>query len=242
MSEVIHLTDEQLVRAIDGEITAIEQADIDAHLVRCEACLERWEATAEFSNEVERAIDATAVRAPRGARERLMEAMESERANAAIRPGRRVHAWWWAAAAAASIAIILFALHGPGRTAPKQEAARVHKQGNPSPAATRTEDSGSPAAAPVPERASRKELRAGSKPRQGAGDPSPSAFLRLPYTDAELPMQAAGLVRVRMQLSMLANAGVIHMSPGAPDAPVEADVLLGIDGQPYAIRLVSAGQ
>jgi hypothetical protein len=45
-----------------------------------------------------------------------------------------------------------------------------------------------------------------------------------------------------MQLSMLAHAGVIQMSPGAPDAPVEADLLLGIDGQPYAVRLVSAHQ
>jgi hypothetical protein len=42
-----------------------------------------------------------------------------------------------------------------------------------------------------------------------------------------------------MRLSSLTNAGVIHVVPGTPDNWVQADVLLGIDGEPSGIRLVS---
>src|SRR6476646_6657054 len=71
MSDVTHVNDRQLARAIDGEMTTEEHAEFEAHLVRCETCLERWEALAGFWNEIERAIDTTPVKAPRGAREQL---------------------------------------------------------------------------------------------------------------------------------------------------------------------------
>jgi hypothetical protein len=67
-----------------------------------------------------------------------------------------------------------------------------------------------------------------------------NAFIRLPYSDPSLPINPADIVRVEIPLSALANTGIIRAQPGTADALVKADVLLGLDGQPSAIRLVSA--
>jgi hypothetical protein len=62
----------------------------------------------------------------------------------------------------------------------------------------------------------------------------------LPYSDPSLPINTADIVRVEIPLSALASSGIIRTQPGTADALVKADVLLGMDGQPSAIRLVSA--
>jgi hypothetical protein len=242
MSDVTHVTDRHLARAIDGEMTAEEHAEFEAHLVRCDACLERWEALAEFWNEIERAIDTTPVKAPRGAREQLVEALAGERTNTPARAARRIPGWYWAAAIAATAAILFFASREPKQAAPKQDVARHQIEANPAPVATRLPDSPALPAQDSGQPARRKAARNEGSRQQTAGNAETSAFIRLPYVDAAQPMQTAGLVRVQMRLSMLANAGVIRMMPGASDGPVQADVLLGLDGQPYAIRLVSASQ
>ena len=242
MSDVTHVNDRQLLRAIDGEMTPVEHAEFEAHLARCETCLERWEALAEFWNEIERTIEATPVEAPRGAREQLVEALVGGKANTAARAGRRISSWYWAAAIAATAAILFFALREPKQAAPKQVAGRQQAQADSAPVATPHPDAPALRAQDSRQRARPKTVRNSGTRHQTAGDTETSAFIRLPYVDATQPMQTAGLVRVQMKLSMLANAGVIRMMPGASDGPVQADVLLGLDGQPYAIRLVSASQ
>jgi len=234
MSDATHVNDKRLLRAIDGEMTPAEHAEFDAHLVRCEACLERYEALAEFSNEIEKAIDATPVQAPRSAREQLIEALAGDRIKTPVSSGRQ--GWWWAPAAiAASAALLFFALRAPKEITPKQEVATHQVQANPAPVVT-------PLPQDVQQPARSKPILQNSTHQQIAGHATTSAFIRLPYVDAAQPIQTAGLLRVQMKLSMLANAGVIRMMPGASDGPVQADVLLGLDGQPYAIRLVSASQ
>jgi hypothetical protein len=44
-----------------------------------------------------------------------------------------------------------------------------------------------------------------------------------------------------MRLSSLANVGLVHADPEGGDPLVDADVLLGLDGQPSAIRLLQPG-
>ena len=66
----------------------------------------------------------------------------------------------------------------------------------------------------------------------------PSGFVALPGT-AELPQFESGtIVRVELPVASLPAYGV-DISPAANDRPVEADVLVGQDGQPRAIRLVT---
>ena len=239
MSDLTHVSDGQLVRAIDGEMTAAEHAEFEAHLVRCDACLERYEALAEFSNEIERAIDATPVQAPRGAREQLVEKLAGEQVTAAVAV-RRIPRWWWAPAIAASAALLFFALLEPKQPAPRRDVARHEVRADmavePAPVAEAR-------AFPVRKspRTQRKAAHASGNLPQIAGN-GETSFIPLPYVDAAQPMPPAGLVRVQMRLSMLANAGVIRMMPGASDEPVQADLLLGPGGQPYAVRLVSASQ
>ena len=79
MSDVTHVNDRQLARAIDGEMTPEEHAEFEAHLVRWKTCLEPWEALARFWNEIERTIETTPVKAPRGAREQLVEGSSAKR-------------------------------------------------------------------------------------------------------------------------------------------------------------------
>jgi hypothetical protein len=66
----------------------------------------------------------------------------------------------------------------------------------------------------------------------------PSGFVALPGT-AELPQFESGtIVRIELPVASLPAYGV-DISPAANDQPVEADVLVGQDGQPRAIRLVT---
>jgi hypothetical protein len=66
----------------------------------------------------------------------------------------------------------------------------------------------------------------------------PSGFVALPGT-AGLPQFESGtIVRIELPVASLPAYGV-DISPAADDQPVEADVLVGQDGQPRAIRLVT---
>jgi hypothetical protein len=66
----------------------------------------------------------------------------------------------------------------------------------------------------------------------------PSGFVALPGT-AGLPQFESGtIVRIELPVASLPAYGV-DISPAAGDQPVEADVLVGQDGQPRAIRLVT---
>ena len=65
----------------------------------------------------------------------------------------------------------------------------------------------------------------------------PSGFVALPGS-AGLPQFESGtIVRMKLQLASLPAYG-IDISPAADDRPVEADVLVGQDGQPRAMRLI----
>jgi len=66
----------------------------------------------------------------------------------------------------------------------------------------------------------------------------PSGFVALPGS-AGLPQFESGtIVRMELQLAALPAYG-IDISPAADDRPVEADVLVGQDGQPRAMRLIT---
>ncbi|MFL6449008.1 MAG: anti-sigma factor family protein [Bryobacteraceae bacterium] len=68
-------------------------------------------------------------------------------------------------------------------------------------------------------------------------------FVSLPFSNPELPVNARRIVQMQVPLSSLAAAGIV-LEPIAnqvaqPDRPVIADVLLGLDGQPVAVHVVS---
>ncbi len=68
-------------------------------------------------------------------------------------------------------------------------------------------------------------------------------FVSLPFSNPELPVNARRIVQMQVPVSSLAEAGIV-LEPIAnrvaqPDESVLADVLLGLDGQPVAVHVVS---
>jgi hypothetical protein len=81
------------------------------------------------------------------------------------------------------------------------------------------------------------EIKAGLK--AGATERLPAAeFVAVPAA-ASLPQFESGVIfRISLPVTALPSYGV-DISPASGDEPVEADVLVGQDGHPRAIRLVS---
>jgi hypothetical protein len=66
----------------------------------------------------------------------------------------------------------------------------------------------------------------------------PDGFVPLPASDGLPAFESGQIVRMEIPLTSLPNYGV-QISPEAVDKPVQADLLVGQDGQPRAIRLVT---
>jgi Putative zinc-finger len=68
-------------------------------------------------------------------------------------------------------------------------------------------------------------------------------FTSLPYSNTELPMNTHRVVRMRVAVSSLLDAGVIFEPISAEaasgDRSVLADVLLGMDGEPLGVHVVN---
>lgn len=230
MKNAPHLTDEEMVLSIDGEIAAIDYARVETHLANCGACLSRYEELAELSERLSHAIETAPVAAPAAARQRLEAVLTT---STPIRPIRPFALWKWSAVAVAA-ALVLVAL--------------LVRQ-TPSPQ-TQTEVTKRPLRAtlqPPVVAESRPPFR--PQARQSTHEQAPSrpsgtsvdGFIRLPYSDPSLPLDSSDVVRVQMHLSALASTGVVRAYPGVGDPLVQADVLVGLDGQPSAIRIVQPG-
>jgi ferric-dicitrate binding protein FerR (iron transport regulator) len=64
-----------------------------------------------------------------------------------------------------------------------------------------------------------------------------NGFIALPYSQSDVPMEQAVIVRVRLQPPQW---GAFGLTPATPRASaIDADLLIGQDGVPRAVRLVS---
>jgi hypothetical protein len=147
------------------------------------------------------------------------------------------HAWRrWSAAAAVLVLYVggmagWRALRG---TSPVREARQATTAPALPPVAhVATNAQPAPAAPAVPpERAPRP------RPRQQAARPAP--FVALPGAAGLPEFESGTIVRLELSLASLPSYGV-DITRAGTDRPVEADVLVGQDGQPRAIRLVTSG-
>jgi Putative zinc-finger len=70
------------------------------------------------------------------------------------------------------------------------------------------------------------------------------SFVALPYSNPDLPLNSSYIVQMQVPVASLADAGIVfepisnEMSAG--DRSVLADVLLGIDGRPLGIHVLTA--
>lgn len=82
----------------------------------------------------------------------------------------------------------------------------------------------------------------GAKTSSSSLDVNGESFIALPYSDPNLPLNAARIVETQVPVSSLAAAGIV-LEPGmndGSDRTVLANVLLGIDGQPLGLHVLTA--
>jgi hypothetical protein len=111
-------------------------------------------------------------------------------------------------------------------------AISASAQGAQPPAVVRGGQTSQPLAARSGHANSRRSAPAAEVPADAAGE-----FIELPTADRLPTFESGTIVRVELPVSSLPAYGLPIM-PDAPRTPVTADVIVGQDGQPRAIRLV----
>ena len=242
MREESHLSDSLLVKVLDGELTGAEKIEVEIHLAGCAECLDRLDRWADLSTEIARVVDAVPAPIARHSRERLIRTMAAiPVSGVALRTrARQGRTLAWVAALAACLAIAtLFSIR----------IARHSAKQNERPAAIQIDNGrhSSPAtiARVIPDQPVKRHaiLARNTAPAQSnstAGSTAADGFWPLPYSNPGLPVDSADVLRVRVRLSALTEAGVVTASPATDDPWVQADVLLGADGEPRGIRLLQA--
>jgi hypothetical protein len=226
MTYAVHLSDDLLIRSIDAELsvdlssewTIDERVYAERHLAACEPCRQRRQEWARSLDLVETAVAAVAPPVPADSRARLETALTNRAA------GRDSDG---------------------GSSLVPQSSFDV----KPTPGQTRSQwwqlaVAASIACAVLGGLALQRNL-----PFDKASDGSTTAlmtlaasendYLPLPYSSATLSATEAQVVRVEMPVSALREAGIFV--PSTEDEYVDADILLGLDGQPQGIRLVNGG-
>lgn len=239
MREESHLTDGLLVKALDGELTEPEKIDVEIHLAGCQECLDRLDRWADISTEIARVVDAVPVPAARQSHDRLIHAMATApdlRATSQTRALKRRTLAWVATLAACIAVATLFSIRLTRRSlngAPAAIQTDGGRHSSPSAIAHIRPDQ------PVKRRTVLARNKAAEKSNSTAGTAA-VGFWPLPYSDPALPVDSADVLRVRVRLSALTAAGVVTGAPISDDPWVQADVLLGADGEPRGIRLLQA--
>jgi len=208
-------------RVNQGELEAVPNAD---HLAECAACATRWDR--------ERALEAGLKLLSTGMRSEEAPSRVEAGLLAAFRAqaGRRQSRGWsmagwmpalsWAAAAAATVALAVVLLHS-GRPAMQDRAAPVV----------------------TPHRATAPTVESADVSSDAADDATEdveSEFIPVPNAARLEPNEDVNMVRVEMPRSALLALGIV-VSDENTSEKVLADVVLGSDGMPRSVRLVSDG-
>ena len=204
-----------------------------AHAFTCSPCAERLEEERSLAESLQRLAQcASAQEAPRRVEAVLLTAFRQQH-----RAAQSLRLWrvaWAVGAAAAALAISFTVWHG--WPSPKQVGGNtglVAISEPPKPSATSVIASGkeAPASVAVSKRADKKTA-ARKQPYEFA-----QGFVSLPYADTYGPLEAGEIVRVKLGRAALESLG-LTVTGAESDQQVLADVLVGQDGLPRAIRFV----
>jgi hypothetical protein len=221
-------------------------AAVESHLEHCAACAARLERERWLSQGL-RALSAAAPAAPSEAlSRRLLDAFaERQLAQSAVARvvSSRTGNGWQRAAAAVLVAaggVLLWSTmsNEPETDKPRDVFAAV--------AEIRTPEANQPAPSVQPAADVRRgsaTAPASQRPRRSRqrGFPAvvrPVGFVALPGASGLPDFESGEIVRIEIPVTSLPSYG-IEILPDAQGSPVEADVLMGQDGQARAIRLVT---
>ena len=226
------------------------------HLEGCPGCAARVERERRLTAQL-KALASSAPESPRAAAieqrllgvfaERQAEASRPVAASKSVFATRAARRWL---AIAATLLIATLAWLGSARWWPAREGQSVSTRAElgppaPDPAATRAAeraDQGTVAQAvearPREQAPRARTGRSGAPPVERVGNEEVLRFVMLPTAVGMPGLESGRIVRVEVPTAMLPAYG-LDVMPGPADGVVEADVLVGQDGQARAIRFVN---
>ena len=203
-----------LVRAVDKELSQEEEQFVAAHLSECGSCRREYVQIEDLSLDIQSMVSRVTVAAQDGDRAQWEGAIRKQEALNPVRhaPDRVMRRFGWGMAIAATLAIGII-------LAPRQKVY--------SPESARQTASTPETSAAV----------------SSAIEVDGETFIALPYSNPDLPVSAPRIVQMQVPVSSLTDIG-IALDPVTNDAlnqdrSVLADVLLGADGQPMGVHVVS---
>jgi hypothetical protein len=207
-----HLAGPMIVRAMDDELAADERLQVAAHLAECETCRREFETLAGVSRHLKAAMNGFDVEAStdEGARRREQ---------------------------------LMALMEAREKTVMDQpSASRVLRRFGWGMAIAATLALGIIVAprSKSPNGAVSEPAASYSNSLEVDGE----TFIPLPYSNPDLPMNAPRIVEMQVPLSSLAGIGItlepISSQVAEQDRSVLADVLVGTDGQPLGVHVLSA--
>jgi len=237
------------------------EARLREHLAACTGCAARLARQQRLTAALEEVADAAPQPARSAAIEaRLLQAFAAQHAGGSREAASRLRpiavrpAWGWLAAAAVLVlAVVVWrgtaSRQSPAAVGPEPAAAAVEPAGAVAAASAaaaraprRDEDStpATPRDAPPPQAAPARARAARGlvQPAAPSGDDGVLRFVSLPTAIGLPELESGRIVRVELATAMLPAFG-FDVVPGSESGVVEADVLVGQDEQPRAIRFVN---
>jgi hypothetical protein len=210
-------------------------AAVESHVEHCAACAGRLARQRHLTAGLRALAVTTDGDVPSDALERrLLDAFQETQPHAGFARTRRV---WLTAAAAALLAIGGFAWWQMSHS--RQYSPAVGSiAGQARPEVTRPEMVAPPTHRAAAKRSARPPRRYAAKPAANARAVQAEGFVMLPAAAGLPDFESGEIVRMELPLASLPAYG-IAIEPDAAPAPVQADLLIGQDGQARAIRLVT---
>lgn len=206
-----HLSNGVMVQLIDDELSPAEGAKAEGHLTYCASCGQRYAELRRVSSSFDGFFESLRPASDHAERQEL--ALRIDRVNA----------------------------HELSRTSAVRPKRKLGWWGLAAAAALAVGVLYLPGSSQLGER-----TKAASAAKEGtsAFEIDGETFVSLPFSNPELPVNARRIVQMQVPVSSLAEAGIV-LEPIAsqvaqPDRSVLADVLLGLDGQPVAVHVLSA--
>ncbi|MGH8637597.1 MAG: hypothetical protein ACREUZ_10740 [Burkholderiales bacterium] len=222
--------------------------DADAHAARCDTCRTHLERQRELTTVLGALRDeASSWSASSSLEQGLLQAIEAKRpASTEHAPARRVTRFWYAAAAAVLIAGVGLGLRGGNGGEPaRRQAANVNRDAtveldraaaiDEMPRSTDATRPREPLGRPV------RRVRSHVAAARRDDTARTIEFLPIPTAIGLPSMESARIVRTEVPVSALPSYG-LTIAPDAPRSAVQADLLIGQDGQARGIRLVNVRQ
>jgi hypothetical protein len=194
--------------------------ELRAHLSVCLACTERWDAESQLSEQLGIVRAQTAgLRSPEMRRESLVRDFARARNLYRMPRRKRVQSWVWGLSAAAALLLAGFVGHETGLRSRRAVSHGIRANG----AAEQT-----------------AIYETSLSLSKDASALSSDDFIAIPYTPPLAPGEIVRMVHTDLSPDELASMGVAVDPSWAND--LQADMVVGEDGLPRAVRITETGQ